>query len=820
LSADELYLESGNSLLASAGALGRDFFWQIHQYPCQEHEFFDRGDDDSLLACIQSDILNLKERDGHTVGFKQIPESDNSIQVHSCHSPMREIEVLYDNLLAMFESDEDLKPKDVLIMTPDIETYAPFVQAVFGSNKKDSAFIPFSIADRNLVGESPLIKSFMAIIDLAGSRFEVSKVADILESPFAYRKFGLVAGDIELILRWLKQTRIRWGIDKQQRQKLGLPGLQENTWRAGLDRLLLGYAMPQQDQGLFENILPYDNIEGDQAQTLGKLAEFIDELIAVIESLGNARELDEWVKLLMQICDQFFLTDNESDRELIIIRRVINNLGYLRERSGIDEKISFDIVNQYLKDQFAREGSSFGFIAGAITFCAMLPMRSIPFKVICLIGMNHDSYPHQEKHLSFDLIARHPKRGDRSIRNSDRYLFLEALLSARRRLYISHVGQSIEDNSKIPPSVLVSELLDYINQGFEITEHNILDHIVTKHRLQAFSPYYFSGDSKLFSYSEQNFQAARSGIKRRNRPDPFITEGLSEAGEEYRTLDIDQLCNFFVNPAKYLMRERLGIYLDETDSFLEDREPYEIAGLDKYELENQLLEKTLAGNDIDKEYQTIKTSGILPHGKFGEAIFSGLTNDIKTFVKKLGEYRRGDKLEPLTIDYQIAGVQLNGQLDNIYSGGQIQYRVASLKAKDQLKIWLKHLVYNIIRPDSYPASSLLIASDLSLEYREVENAAEILGQLLDLYWTGLRRPLIFFPESSLKYAELLANNKPEKQALRKAIETWTGTERSRGEGDDYYFKTCFDGLDLFDSLFKEMALQVYQPLLKYYTKLG
>jgi len=800
--------------------LGRDFFWQIHQHQCQENEFFGQGDNGSLLTCIQSDILNLRERDGQTIGFKQIPESDNSTQVYSCHSPMREVEVLYDNLLAMFESDEDLKPKDILVMTPDIETYAPFVQAVFGGGKKDSAHIPFSIADRNIAKESPLIKSFMAILDLVGSRFEVSKVVEIIESPFIHRKIGLAAGEIELIIRWLKQTRIRWGINKQHRQKLGLPDIQENTWQAGLDRLLLGYAMPYQEQSMFENILPYDNIEGDQAQTLGRLAEIINRLITLVDSLENARELDEWVKLLMQVCDQFFLTDNESDREMVIIRRVINNLGFLREKSGIDEKISFDIINQYLKDQFARESSSLGFIAGAVTFCAMLPMRSIPFKIICLIGMNHDSYPHQEKHLSFDLIAKHPQRGDRSVRNSDRYLFLEAILSARRRLYISYVGQSIEDNSTILPSVLVSELLDYITQGFEIAEHNILDHIVIKHRLHAFSPYYFSGTGKLFSYSEENCQAARSGVNQRNQSSSFITAGLPEASEEYRTIDIDQLCGFFINPSKYFMRERLGIYLDETDSLMEDREPYELTGLEKYELDNQLLEKALAGNDIDKEYQIIKASGILPHGNYGKSIYSGLTWNIKSFVKNLEEYRRGDKLEPLTIDYQIAGFQLTGVLANIHSAGQIQYRVASLKAKDQLKIWLKHLVYNIIRPDSYPANSILVGNNSRLEYSRVENAAEILKQLLDFYWAGLHKPLAFFSESSLRYAELIAKNQPEEQALRKAKDIWTGTDHSRGESEDYYYKTCFGGFDPFDDVFKATSLKIYQPILIYQTKLG
>jgi exodeoxyribonuclease V gamma subunit len=168
--------------------------------------------------------------------------------------------------------------------------------------------------------------------------------------------------------------------------------------------------------------------------------------------------------------------------------------------------VEIEVVKSCLENLLEHVNFGHGFISSGVTFCAMLPMRSIPFKVVCLVGMNMDAFPRESKILGFDLMAKNPRIGDRSRRNDDKYLFLEALISARNKLYISYVGQSIRDNTRISPSVLVSELIDYIKEGFGLSE----DEIVTFHRLQAFSSEYFNTDSKLFSYSNENFAASFS----------------------------------------------------------------------------------------------------------------------------------------------------------------------------------------------------------------------------------------------------------------------------------------------------------------------
>jgi len=535
---DELHLETGNSLLASMGKQGRDFFELISGFDCESYELFEDQAEYDMLSCVQSDILYLRDRKHAKNKFLINIETDTSIQVHSCHSPMREIEVLHDNLLAMLEKNPDLKPKDIVVMTPDIETYAPFIHAVFDAQAYASLRIPFSIADRSIKKESRIIDSFLSILDLKNSRLGADQVISLLESLGIKEKFEMTESDMQIVRGWINDTRIRWGIDAISRTSLNLPAFHENTWRAGIDRMLLGYAMPGHERDMFCGILPYDNIEGNEVKILGRLLEFLDRVFKCVNNLSQPKTLSGWHDALNSIIDRFLpRNDDDIEREIEFIRHVINDILRIQELSDFDENIDIEVIKTYLETHFERENLGAGFIAGGVTFCAILPMRSIPFEVVCLVGMNNDAFPRDSKTLSFDIIAKYPKPGDRLRRNDDKYLFLEALISARKKLYISYVGQSIEDNTQVPPSVVVSELLDYIKEGFYVPEQCILDHVITKHRLQAFSPEYFKGNSKLFSYAEENFIYSRKSFESEMALH-FVSTGLSEPSEEWKALDI------------------------------------------------------------------------------------------------------------------------------------------------------------------------------------------------------------------------------------------------------------------------------------------
>ncbi len=832
LTPEELYLEKGNSLLGSMGSLGRDFFDLINEFDLEEFPSFEDPEEDNLLSCIQSDILNLRDAQ-HKSGEKTvILPNDTSIQIHSGHSPMREMEVLYDQLLHMFEKDPDLNPKDILVMTPDIETYSPYIQAVFDMPVDDPGRIPFSIADRSIRKESDIIDAFLAILDLTNSRFGASQVLAVLESHTVQRKFGFTETGLDLIRRWVEETRIRWGIDGKSRSEFGLPPSPENTWRTGLDRLLLGYAMPGQDEKMFDGVLPYDLVEGADTLVLGRFCEFVEQLFSHVTSLGQPRTLDKWAAFLIRLLDDFFLSDEDSEREMQVIRQTLDDLDNMSASSGagFDEEIDINVIKWHLGHALDKEGFGFGFITGGVTFCAMLPMRSIPFKVICLVGMNNDAYPRESKPLGFDLMAMHPEPGDRSRRNDDRYLFLEVMLSVRAKLYISYVGQSIQDNSLIPPSVLVSELMDYIEQGFEIPGKNILEHISTKHRLQAFSPEYFKKDEKLFSYSGENLQAAQGILKPRKSPAPFISTRLADPPEpEWKTIDLNDLSRFFGNPARFLLEKRLRVFLEGRELKLEDREPFELKGLEKYQLEQSLVKRELAGKDPDDFLPLARAVGQLPHGTVGECIFEDMRSGTARFSEKISSYMEEPELVPLHADICISGFRLTGRIDAIYPERLIKYRYTRIKPKDRLNIWFQHLFLNSLAVDHYPRISMLAGLSpkgkepqwVAYEFLPVENSQEILENLLEKYWAGLVMPLHFFPRSSWEYAQLVFDKgKPREDAMEKAYKTWMGNDFNSGESDDAYYQLCFGNTDPLDSEFQDIAEEVFGPLLEHQKEIS
>jgi len=826
---DALHVEKGNSLLASMGTLGRDFFDLINEFSWEEFPVFEAPGDGDLLSCIQSDILNLRDRSGGNIGKKGLSPDDHSIQIHSCHSPMREIEVLHDQLLHMFEVLPDLMPKDVLVMTPDIEAYAPYIQAVFDLPPEDRRRIPFSIADQSIRQESGIAETFFSILNLHKSRYGASEVMAVLESEAVRRRYGFTAENLERVRKWVRETRIRWGIDGENRGQMGLPPFSENTWRAGLARLLMGYAMPGEDEKMFGPLLPYDHVEGEDSRVLGDLVQFAEDLFAHVQDLAEPRSLGGWCKTLMTLLDSFFMADDDSEREVQAIRRTLHDLEAMQDLASFDDVVNLEIIKSHLAHALSKRGFGFGFMTGGVTCCAMLPMRSIPFKVICLVGMNGHAYPRQSKPLSFDLIARHPRPGDRSRRNDDRYLFLEAILSTREQLYISYVGQNIMDNSAVPPSVLVSELMDCIEQSFEIPGKSVHDHLVTKHRLQGFSPAYFRNHERLLSYSEEKLDIAEGLLERPGTIRAFISGGLSEPDETWQTIDLEALCRFFSNPAGFLLNKRLGIYLEEGVSIPEEREPFDIKGLDRYHLEERLLERRLEGKDLKDFLVVTRAAGSLPHGTVGECLYDSLRHGIESFAARLSPYMAAGLLEPLELDLHASGFRLTGRMDSLYRERLIHYRYARCRAKDLLRTWIYHVVLNALGVEGCPRATVLAALEpkrgqgrqwVAWEYEPVEDGKEILDRLLFYYREGLKKPLSLFPESSWTYAsERLTKERSVSLALRRAGEVWEGSDQRRGEVKDPYYQLCFGERDALDEGFQSMAEEIFGPLLEHLQKL-
>jgi exodeoxyribonuclease V gamma subunit len=724
---------------------------------------------------------------------------------------MREIEVLHDNLLAMFEEDPGLLPKDIIVMTPDIHLYAPFVQAVFGAQMDEKKRIPFAIADQSIMKESRIIEGFMSILDLNNSRMSVNRVMALLELPEIRENFDISESEIEILERWIIETNIRWGIDEEHRRRIGLPVFSENTWKAGMERLLLGYAMPGFESKLFSGILPYDHIEGSEAKTLGKFIEFLDRLFNSVVSFNQVRTLSGWSQFFSDIIEQFFAPEQDSEPELHILRTILEDMPKKETLSGFEKTIKIEVVKSYLWDLLENEHLRRGFISGGVTFCAMLPMRSIPFKVICLVGMNSDAYPREAKKLEFDLMAKQPRIGDRNRRNDDKYLFLEALLSARNKFYISYVGQSIQDNARTQPSVLVSELIDCIKEGFGFSE----EQVVIFHRLQAFSPEYFKNKSKLFSYSYENFVASSRMFERKEMP-PFISTTLPEPDKEFKDLSIKALCAFFNNPAKYLLEKRLGIYLHERAGILDERENFRLDHLEKYVLDQELVTKSLSGSSLKDIYPLIKASGGLPHGNVGEYIYNELSLDAEDFVRKIKDKTRDQHLEDFDVELDIADFKMFDRVTDVYENGMIKTIYANIKPKYLLNTWIYHLIICVLLEQKRSVLSLLICKDAAWEFKPVSSALDILKSLLDIYWKGISEPLHFFPVSSFEYVwAKTQKNRMSPEALKAAQKKWMGSDFSHGESKDPYFERCFGKYDPLDKDFEKISMEIFSPMLNH-----
>ena len=828
---EALYLERGNRLLASLGVQGRDFLNFISEINCQWVERFELRTNENLLGKIQADIFYLRDNDpavnvnahrqahaqnaatpsasGNFSGSCQPRPKDESIQIHICHSAMREIEVLHDRLLSMFEADPDLTPADICVMVPDIESYAPYIQAVFATQVNPKQQIPFNIADQSVLGESRLIDSFLALLDLKDSRFPVGQIVDLLEAPGISARMNLSETEIALAVRWIRDLNIRWGADADNRHRLDLPVWSENTWKAGIERLLLGLALPPRDDRLYQGILPYEAVETADTEVLGRLLHFLKLVFDYAGRLAKPRTLERWQTVLVQLLDDFIEPNSHTERELQVVRDIIDKLGQQQGLAEFDARVELELVRAYINHRLQLRYFGSGFISGGITFCAMLPMRSIPFDIVCLIGMNSTSFPRDAHALDFDLIRRYPRPGDRQRRNDDRYLFLEAILSARQILYISYVGQSIADNTRIPPSVLVSELIDTVTHNYGVKA----DQLSIRHPLQAFSKKYFDSErDDLFSYSEENCKAAAQ-IPKHTGPTGFIVNSLEEAEAGYRNLDITQLCRFFINPARYLLQNRLDLYLTENRPIIPDTENFSLSALDGYAIRNDLLAPKNINLPFETQHAFQKARGRMPIGSVGQVAFSELYDQSGKILAKRRQITDNQKPCSLDIDIRIGDYRITGSIPDMFPGGRVAVYAGKKRARPILSGWLMHLVFCAASTAEKDAVSRVLFADTHLQLARVARPAAILEQMLSFYWQGLHRPLAFFPETAMIYAQQVIHKATsEPQALQTARARWLGSEFSRGEIEDVYFKQCFGKIDPLDEQFRDVALEVYRPL--------
>ncbi len=833
--ADDDHLEGGNPLLAGLGRQGRDFFNLLQDADpdgaaWHELEFSDPGDG-CLLHVLQSDVLHVVDRGGDGVPARRLEPGDDSLSVHVCHSPRREMEVLRDQLLDAFRRDPTLEPSDVAVMVPEIGAYSPYVEAVFGVEWQGTPALPFTLADRRAGQERPLAETVTRVLGLVAGRVTPRDVFDLLDVAAIRRAFSIAAGEVPVLRRWVRDTRIRWGVDGAQRAAdFALPLEDANTWRAGLDRLLMGYAAGDVPERL-AGVAPHAGATAGDAALLGRLADFADTLFRHLGRLRDPRSLDVWAADLGALVEAFYRAgDDEEESALELVREALFDLTRARELAGVSEPVTRTAVRAHLERRLAAEGLGTGFSSGRITFCELTPLRAVPFRVIAVAGLSDGAFPRRDPRRSFDLMAQAPRPGDRSRVQDDRYLFLETLLSAGDRLILTYVGRSEKDNRPQAPSPVVSELLDVVDRAFTTGDGRpAREVVVVEHRLHAFdTAYYGAGDPRLFSYSRES---CRAGSTRAAPPAPmpFIAAGTADAGgceaEDDLELEVTDLMELWVHPARHYCRRTLQLALELESGELEEAEPFDVGFLDRYRLRQWLLERRLEGLPAGaEELELLRARGELPLAGLGEAAYSRVELEVDRFAATLPRFRRA---EPVLVELAGRGWRLHGRLEDLTDVGLLRFRCADLKPKDLLRAWVLHVVRNAWearRPTGLPRATHAIGTDRSVRFRAPGAAPELLEGLVAGYREGLESPLPVFERASKVYVEQRrqrdAGGRPRVPPLVAARRAYDGG-RFPGDAANPYAALCFRDRDpLAEPAFARWAEALWTPLLDHLEERG
>ncbi len=821
--------EVGHPLLSSFGKLSQDFQdvleGTISYSEPTDTLFVDPGTH-SLLATMQSDILALRHRRSSNPEAPILPisPSDLSIVIHDCHGPVREVEVLRDQLIHALERDPTFAPEDIIVLTPDLETYGPLVEAIFGATRAGEPELPFRLAERPIRHASAVNEAFLGLLRLARTRCTSVELLDFLSLEPVRRRFGLEASELDQVATWVRESGVRFARDEDHRAQLGQPPERKNTWAFGLDRLLLGYAFTGEGGRLFSGVLPYDEIEGSSAQRLGRFAEFCHRVFGALDLLSEPRTISDWTATLSELLGALIDDGDDHAAPHQELRRALLDLGKLATESDLDGLFSIDAMESLLLPSISEAIATRGFLAGGVTFSELLPLRGIPFRVLALLGMNDSSFPRRPTPVSFDLVATEPRRGDRSVRDEDLQLFLETLLAAREQLLITYSGQAASGPARFPPSVVVGALLDSIAEGFLPAGHEaatpvearraVEARLVTKHPLQAHSPRYFQGGDevrRLWSYDERRAKDAAALLGPRHAPLAFLGHALpadAEPALSVSAVELDELTRFFTHPTRSFAQDRLGLQLELDERLLEEREALDLGPLESHQLIARSVESVVQGQTEATLTASLRAEGLLPHGTAGELLLSDLlTHSIRPLANAVRSHSAGPSSEPQLIEIGLAELRLEGELGLTKHGGLFHFTPSKLRAKYRLAAWIQHLALVaaqkteartgvvVGRPEKGDGATIL-------HFRPPSNAGELLEQLVRLYLQAQRAPLPLFPNASFAYAAKLSKSPPDQDAARRAAElAWAGSDYgrswSRGERDDTYVARVFGSADLF-----------------------
>lgn len=710
---------------------------------------------ETLLGWLQSDLgANALRPEGRSRAV-----SDRSVQVHSCHSPARQVDVLREVLLGLLHDDPTLEPRDIVVMCPDIETYAPLIVADFGLGELAGDTHPahrlrVQLADRALTQTNPLLAVAAELLEIAGSRATATAVLNLAHTDPVRARFGFTDNDLAQITTWVRTANIRWGFDPHTRERYGLSHIVHNTWRFGLDRILTGVAMSDDSQAWLDTALPLDDVGSSQVELAGKLAEFVARLQSAVDKLDGTRPLAEWVTALRDGVAELADAGSEAWQSAHLQRELTQVLSDAAARS--DTVLRLPDVRVLMAGHLAGRPTRANFRTGTLTVCTMVPMRSVPHRVVCLLGVDDGVFPRLNLPDGDDVLARRPMTGERDIRSEDRQLLLDAITAATEKLVITYTGADEHTGHLRPPAVPLAELIDALDQT---TPEPVREHLVVEHPLQPFDVKNVEPGRLIpdvpFTFDPTVPLAARTAAGTRRDAAQFITDPLPAPPPG--DVALVDLLKFFKDPVKGFF-SALNYTLPWEVDEVEDGMPVEIDALGEWAVGNRMLHDMLLGVDSAKAIEAEWRRGSLPPGQLGWRTAKQIRDRVVQLAAAALEHRVG---APATYDIDLdlgGGRRLTGTVTPVFDTTTVSVNYSKLRDTHLLQAWIPLVALAAQRPGvEWTARCIGRARDGERALQRLlgppPNPMETLRELVWLYDIGRCEPLPLPIKTSFAWAE-------------------------------------------------------------------
>ena len=661
------------------------------------------------------------------------------------------------------------------------------------------------------------------LLDLAGGRLTASQVLDLAGRAPVRRRFRLDDDDLTRIAQWARDGGVRWGLDATQRASYRLDRLPANTWQAGWDRVLVGVAMAEEGQRLFGGVLPLDDVGSGDIDLAGRFAEFLERLHAVVDVFADPMPLDAWAAAIAEAADSLTAAPGREAWQRVQLGRLLEDVVAEGTTAGVVTQTALALpeIRALLADRLRGRPTRASFRTGHLTICTLVPMRSVPHRVVCLMGLDDGVFPRQTARDGDDLLLLDPHVGDRDARSEDRQLLLDAVLAATDHLVITYAARDERTNLRRPPAVPLGELLDVVDRTARFPDAaTTRERVIVEHPLQPFDLRNFDAGAlvpeRTWSFDRIALDGARALAGGQIGAPPFLAGPLPP--EQGAVIELDQLVRFVQHPVRAFLRRRLGVGGTARDDDVEDALSIELDALERWSVGERLLEARLAGADRDAAIAAEIARGELPPDLLAESVLADVYPVVEQLVAAAADYVPAAEASA-SVDVRVElpeGRTLVGTVPGVRGDLVAALTYSRVAPRHRLTAWVYLLALAAAHPETaYEAVTLgrrradgprgheVTVARIRLSDAPDARRAEALRELavlVDLFERGMREPLPLYCKTSAAYAAAVAAGKDGRAAAGKE---WTTGWNFPKEDAEPEHRLVLGGTRTVDELFEE-----------------